>query len=81
MDLVDNCQMTIKEASVKVGIKYSTAKHIVKTYRSTGEIKTIQMIRRETKLAKRRDMRVSGKIDSQNGNSESMFSESDPLAN
>ena len=32
--------ITIKEAALLLGINYSTAKHIVKTYKRTGEVET-----------------------------------------
>lgn len=36
--IIEEEKITIKEAAIKLGINYSTAKHIMKTYKKTGEI-------------------------------------------
>ncbi len=40
LTIIDNEGLTIKEAAVKLGINYSTAKHIVKTFKRTGTLET-----------------------------------------
>ena len=41
--------ITIKEAADRANINYSTAKHILKTYKQTGMVETTQMMRRKLK--------------------------------
>lgn len=36
--VIEEEKITIKEAAMKLGINYSTAKHIMKTYKKTGEV-------------------------------------------
>ena len=36
--VIEEEKITIKEAALKLGINYSTAKHIMKTYKKTGEV-------------------------------------------
>lgn len=36
--VIEDEKITIKDAATKLGINYSTAKHIMKTYKKTGEI-------------------------------------------
>mmetsp|Transcript_23658 Transcript_23658/g.18099 ORF Transcript_23658/g.18099 Transcript_23658/m.18099 type:complete len:87 (-) Transcript_23658:730-990(-) len=36
--VIEEERITIKEAALKLGINYSTAKHIMKTYKKTGEV-------------------------------------------
>ena len=44
--LVEEQGLSIKEASDRLGINYSTAKYIVKTFRETGSIETHQQVRK-----------------------------------
>jgi transposase len=39
--------LTIKEAALNLKINYSTAKHIVKVFKKTGEVSTQQNIKRK----------------------------------
>jgi hypothetical protein len=41
--------MTIKDAAVELGINYSTAKHIMKVYRKSGDVETKIMMKRKAK--------------------------------
>ena len=41
--------LTIKDAARELDINYSTAKHIMKVYRQTGEVETKIMMKRKTK--------------------------------
>jgi len=36
--VIEEEKITIKEAAIKLGINYSTAKHIMKTFKKTGEV-------------------------------------------
>ena len=45
--------LTIKEAAKGLDINYSTAKHIIKVYRQTGEIETKIMMKRKTRDTKK----------------------------
>ncbi len=49
--LIEHDQLTIKEAAKRLGINYSTAKHIVKLFRMERRIHTLPKIGRRSRLA------------------------------
>lgn len=49
IEKVDKEGLTIKDAAKELEINYSTAKHIMKVYRQTGEVETKIMMKRKTK--------------------------------
>ena len=51
IDLVETQGMTIKDAAKRLLINYSTAKHIVKVFKKTGDTETVLMKRRRHKTA------------------------------
>ena len=53
MQRVEKEGLTIKEAAKGLDINYSTAKHIIKVYRQTGEIETKIMMKRKTRDTKK----------------------------
>lgn len=52
IQLVENENMKIKEAAEKLQINYSTAKHIIKVYRTSGKIETSLMKKRKERFQK-----------------------------
>lgn len=44
--VIEDEGITIKEAAIKLKINYSTAKHIVKTYKKTGEVQSQIIVKR-----------------------------------
>jgi hypothetical protein len=48
---VEKQGITIKEAAKKLRINYSTAKHIVKIFRRTGQVETVLMQKRKRRIA------------------------------
>lgn len=49
VEKVDKEGLTIKDAAKELDINYSTAKHIMKVFRQTGEVETKIMMKRKTK--------------------------------
>lgn len=49
VERVEKDGMTIKDAAKELDINYSTAKHIMKVFRQTGETETKIMMKRKTK--------------------------------
>lgn len=49
VERVEKDGMTIKDAAKQLEINYSTAKHIMKVYRQTGEVETKIMMKRKNK--------------------------------
>jgi len=49
VEKVEKTGMTIKDAAKQLDINYSTAKHIMKVYRKTGEVETKLMLKRVKK--------------------------------
>lgn len=49
IQIIESEGITIKEASERLNMNYSTAKYILKTFRSTGMVETQQMMRRKLK--------------------------------
>lgn len=49
VEKVEKDGLTIKDAAKELDINYSTAKHIMKVFRQTGEIETKVMMKRKTK--------------------------------
>lgn len=49
VEKVENEGLTIKDAAKELDINYSTAKHIMKVYRQSGEVETKIMMKRKTK--------------------------------
>jgi hypothetical protein len=49
IEKVEKEGLTIKDAAKELGINYSTAKHIMKVFRHTGEVETKIMMKRKTK--------------------------------
>lgn len=49
VEKVEKDGMTIKDAAKLLEINYSTAKHIVKVFRQTGEVETKVMMKKKTK--------------------------------
>jgi hypothetical protein len=49
VEKVEKGGMTIKDAAIELGINYSTAKHIMKVYRKSGDVETKIMMKRKTK--------------------------------
>ena len=49
MQKVEKDGLTIKDAAKELDINYSTAKHIMKVFRQTGEVETKIMMKRKTK--------------------------------
>jgi transposase len=47
INLVEKEECTIKEAALKLKINYSTAKHIIKMYKRTGEISNLSMAKKK----------------------------------
>lgn len=56
VDKVEKEGMTIKDAAKQLGINYSTAKHIMKVFRETGEIETKIMMKRKSKKRSTNDL-------------------------
>lgn len=52
IEKVDKDGMTIKDAAKYLDINYSTAKHIMKVYRQTGEVETKIMMKRKNRDSK-----------------------------
>jgi predicted transcriptional regulator len=44
---VESQGVTIKEAAINLNINYSTAKHIIKMFKKTGEVSTISANKRK----------------------------------
>lgn len=49
IEKVEKEGLTIKDAAKELSINYSTAKHIMKVFRQTGEVETKIMMKRKTK--------------------------------
>lgn len=52
IEKVDKEGMTIKDAAKYLDVNYSTAKHIMKVYRQTGEVETKIMMKRKNRDSK-----------------------------
>ena len=47
VDLIESQGFTIKEAAAYLKINYSTAKHIMKLYKKTGEVQSFLGLKRQ----------------------------------
>lgn len=53
IDCVHDKSETMKQCAKRIGVNYSTAKHIIKIYRKTGSIETNMMKKRHTNQPKK----------------------------
>ena len=50
--IVEEENIPIKDAALRLNINYSTAKNIIKTFKRTGQVETKQMLKRKMILKK-----------------------------